>query len=124
MPTELSDLTDTWTFNARAHRVVDGDTIYFDFDCGFYITRVAPIRLYGIDTAEVYGPDAADEYERGKVHSEFTRKWLADDGGMEWPFHVTTLKETGKFGRWVGDVTRKSDGESLTTALRTAMDDV
>lgn len=105
-----------WTFPARVERVVDGDTLDTYVDLGFRAYATARVRLRGVDTAEVYGPNAAEEREQGEEHGRFTREWCAAPGG-EWPLVLVTEKETGKYGRWVGDLFDPERDEWLTDAL-------
>lgn len=102
-----------WHFPIDVNRVVDGDTIDTTADLGFKTRRDVRVRLYGVDTREVYGVDReSEEYKRGKVHSAFTRDWL--DGRDD--LCMYSLKDTGKYGRYLVDIV-DSDGNSLVSAL-------
>jgi micrococcal nuclease len=104
-----------WTYRAQLDRVVDGDTIDLRVDLGFKTYKQVRVRLQDVDTAEIYGVHKeSDEYQRGMEHKRFVQDYLDRDG--EWPLRLITEEETGKYGRWLGDV-RPFDGESLTDRL-------
>ena len=101
--------------------VVDGDTLDVTVDLGFQTRRNVRLRLYGVDTAEIYGvDDTSDEYERGMTHARFVADWLDDardaNPNAPWPLRVYTLRVAGKYGRYVADVL-DDDGDSLVGAL-------
>lgn len=116
-----------WHYQAQLSRVVDGDTQDLVADLGFHMWHHVRVRLQGVDTAEVHGVShGTDEYALGRKQSEFVREWYADafvdyttDPGEDddWPLHVRTETVPGKYGRWIAQVTRKSDGEMLNEAL-------
>lgn len=117
---------DAWEFSARLDRVIDGDTYSLEFDLGFSVTKTVRVRLFGVDTAEVFGVSHdSEEYERGKDHEDFVRSWFmfANTAESDWPLDVVTLKDTGKYGRYIA-VIRGPDGESLTQALTEEFDDL
>lgn len=104
-------------YQAQVDRVVDGDTIDFVIDLGFDLRRTTRVRLLDVDTAESYGVDHdSAEYELGSEQTEFVEQWLDDVGNETWPFIVTT-ERTGKYGRYLGRVTRKRDGAVLNDAI-------
>lgn len=111
-----------WHFPAQTGRVVDGDTVDVTFDLGMRIQAIDQrVRLYGVDTAEIYGVDKeSDEYERGIEHKQFVEAWLSDAveqaSDDEFPLRCYTLKGAGKYGRWLADVL-SPEGESLVAAL-------
>lgn len=110
-----------WHFPVRLDRVVDGDTIDVRCDLGFNCFRDVRLRLYGIDTGEIFGSKrGSEEYERGKAHQAFVRDWFEsrDTDGDAWPYRAYTLKEPGKYGRWLADVVDQ-EGDSLVAALLT-----
>lgn len=106
-----------WEYQCRVDRVVDGDTLDLLVDTGFFQRYAPRVRLRGVDTAEIYGVDKdSTEYEDGIRHKEFVEAWIDDAGSAEWPFVVVTRK-TGKYGRWIATLERKSDGDVLNEAL-------
>lgn len=124
MPPRTSHDTDhTYDYRVKGiRRVVDGDTFDFVLDLGFFITKVVRIRLKAIDTYEVYGPHAS---ERGKLASEFARRWLtAPARDLRCQTYPDPESESplpdGAFGRWLGDVYDVVTGTHLNDALRDA----
>lgn len=119
---------DSWHFrNARLERVIDGDTVVLVLDLGFHSRRTVTIRLFGVDTAETHNtPADSPEHIRGDEHAQFVREWFADaaESGLTWPLSVVSHDAVGIYGRYAAVITRKSDGESLTVALRNEFDDV
>lgn len=117
----MTELSTEWTFRARGRTLVDGDTLDLAVDCGFHVTRRVRVRLAGIDTAETYGVSHdSDEYKRGREHEQFVAKWLARaavDAESEWPLRIATTQARGKYGRWLADIERVTDGERLSDAL-------
>jgi len=88
---------DEYVRRARIVRLVDGDTVILDVDMGISITVRVTVRLFGINTPEVRGPE--------KVAGHAATQHLADllvqfrhEG--EWDIVVQTYKDKkGKFGR-------------------------
>jgi len=80
-------------YRAELARVVDGDTVDLKIDLGFYMTANIRIRLEGVDTPEIRGP----EKEEGKISKAFVEKKLSQARSI----FVETMK-TGKYGRWLG----------------------
>jgi micrococcal nuclease len=128
MPAEHTFDGESWEFPGRlaADGVVDGDTIDVVLDLGFNTRKTTRLRLFGVDSAESYGvAQDSEEYQRGQEHAAFVAAWLCDAAdGSEWPLDVTTLKQAGKYGRWIALIHRRTDGESLTSALIDEFDDV
>lgn len=120
---------DAWHFPAdiTPEQVVDGDTTDCVVDLGFHTRKTVRLRLFGVDTKEVYGvPRDSAEFQLGTRQSEFAEGWVRDarDSGLDWPFRVWTMKDPGKYGRWISDVSRLDTSESLSDALRDAFDDL
>jgi endonuclease YncB( thermonuclease family) len=124
---QLPPESSVWHFRARPDGsrhdlgVVDGDTLDVTADLGFRAYRDVRLRLYRVDTAEIYGVhDTSDEYERGMAHARFVEEWLDDavraDPDDHWPLRIYTLQDSGKYGRYVADVLG-SEGDSLVAAL-------
>tara|TARA_R110000824_G_scaffold394392_1_gene594147 strand:- start:1713 stop:2084 length:372 start_codon:yes stop_codon:yes gene_type:complete len=92
-------IRDQYIRRAKIVRLVDGDTCVLDFDMGMSITVRATVRLFGINTPEVRGPE--------KVAGHAATQHLADllvqfrhEG--EWDIVVQTHKDKrGKFGRYL-----------------------
>lgn len=106
-------------YRATVRRVVDGDTIDFDVDLGFYMHAHIRVRLLGVDTPEIYGvKKGSEEYEAGKEATEFTKKWLEENVDEDGTIYVETFKNHGdKYGRWLAVV-----GGSATDTLNDALE--
>mgnify|MGYP002883848911 FL=1 len=86
-----------YEYKATVTKVYDGDTITVDFDLGFGILiRKQKIRLVGINTPEVRGP----EKPQGIISRNALRQRILGK--------VVTIKtfkdKKGKYGRWLGEV--------------------
>jgi micrococcal nuclease len=86
-----------YEYKATVTKVYDGDTITVDFDLGFGILiRKQKIRLYGINTPEVRGPEKPE----GIISRDALRERILGK--------VVTIKtfrdKKGKYGRWLGEV--------------------
>lgn len=106
-----------WLYRAKLDRVIDGDSLVCVVDAGFGIrlhrgNEGAHLRLIGVDTPErnEEGWDAA---------RLFVVDWLAQAGDDGWPLLVRTEK-ADSFGRYLAEVWRRVDGESLNAALLAA----
>lgn len=90
-----------YQYQAEISKVIDGDTCELDIDLGLGVwARGQHIRLYGVNTPEVYGVKKdSDEYKLGKAASDFSKS-LAQKGDLA---IVETLKdEKEKYGRYLG----------------------
>lgn len=102
-----------YQYNAFIRKVVDGDTIEIDIDLGLSIwVHNEKIRLYGIDTPEVYGvKKGSAEWERGNLASEFVKKYLVENNQVI----IETIKDKKeKFGRYLGLIYIQIDQSVLT----------
>lgn len=98
----------TWTYPAALRRVVDGDTIDLTIDVGFRLKAEIRVRVWGIDTPEVRGP----ERELGLAATSWAVAWLTEAESLR----VRTRK-TGKYGRWLAEIWRDHDPVPLHDAL-------
>lgn len=95
-----------YEYNAEIIDVYDGDTMTFLVDLGFSITVKEKLRLAGINTPEVRGPEKEDGYKvRDYVKKLILRKKVK----------IRVYKK-GKFGRYVAEVILP-DGTNLTKHL-------
>jgi micrococcal nuclease len=94
--------------------VYDGDTIDLIIDCGFDQYTRQRIRVLGVNTPEI----RSHEKYAAIVAKQDTIRWIrcAEVPLERWPLIVRT-KEKDNFGRWLAEVIRKTDGESLTEYL-------
>lgn len=90
-------------WEVEVDRVVDGDTldIIFSVDVGFksVIQVHQRVRLSIIDTPEIYGVSkGSEQYEKG-IRMKNKMEQLLEDHD----FWLRTRKNTGKFGRYLGE---------------------
>ena len=90
-------------YRAKVKRVVDGDTVDFDVDLGFYISIKIRTRLLGVDTPERGHEDWA------KATDVLT--YLLEQQKDEEGYVMIETGKTGKYGRWLVDI--KGVNESL-----------
>ena len=112
----------TFTYNATIdkksrylHGVYDGDTIDMLIDVGFRMYSRQRIRVLGVNTPELRGSDK----QEGERFKQLTLGWMTvglTRSSEEFPFIVRTEK-SDSFGRYLAEVTRKCDGQSLTQYL-------
>jgi len=89
-----------YQYQAEIVKVVDGDTYEIDIDLGLTVwVRSERVRLYGVDTPEVYGvKHDSEEYLLGKAASDFAKS-IMKKGTLA---IVETLKDSkGKYGRYL-----------------------
>jgi len=97
----------------KIEKVVDGDTIDVMVDLGFGIYHKVRIRLFGIDTPEIYGRVTEEEKEKGMKAKEFVEKWLESANEL----YIKTIKDKkGKYGRYLGIVFNEKE-EALNEIL-------
>ncbi len=89
-----------YEYRCNITRVVDGDTVDAEIDCGFDIIYKSRIRLYGIDTPESRTRNL-DEKARGKLASQFIKDKIAEAKLVK---VKTKLDKKGKFGRVLGSI--------------------
>ena len=98
--------------------VVDGDTVDAIISLGFGLTATMRFRVPGIDTPELFGPNATD---RGRQARDFTINWFNTNHNVVVRTfkgaHSTVGLGDGAFGRWLGDFYDTDSGEHLSAAL-------
>ncbi len=89
-----------YEYNAKVLRVYDGDTIRADLDLGFGIwMRNQSIRFKGINTPELRGESkAAGIVSRDRLIE------LLEAAGNECVIKTSKDKQTGKYGRILGEI--------------------
>jgi micrococcal nuclease len=102
----------TWVFPARIDRVIDGDTLEVTIDQGMHSFRAEHIRLLRVNTPEKSGI----ERNLGIGAMWLTVAWVKKRSTSDWPFLIHTEK-ADNFGRYLAEVTARSDGESLNQML-------
>ena len=90
-------MIDLYTYKARCVSVYDGDSITLDIDLGFNHWMLnQKIRLLGIDTPEIRGPDRTE----GLVSAERLRGLIEGKDVLM----VSHRDRTGKYGRWLATI--------------------
>lgn len=108
--TDNSIMPVIYDYACQLVRVTDGDTVVVDIDLGFRMRAIMPIRLLGIDTAEM-----------STVKGKATRQWVIEWFEAHPALRVMTLKDPEKYGRWLGIIhPEDGDGIPLNDALITA----
>jgi len=74
---------------------VDGDTIDFQVDVGFYVSLRMRVRLRGVDTPEVRG----ESREEGLVAAAFVRERLPEGSEV-----LLQTYKISKYGGYIADV--------------------
>ena len=111
---------DEYVRRARIVRLVDGDTVDVDIDLGMSITTRQRLRLFGINTPEVRGPE--------KVAGHAATQHLADllvefKHPGEWDIVVRTHKDKkGKFGRYLAELIGDENGDAVNLNERMVAD--
>lgn len=85
-----------YNYKAEIIAVYDGDTVTAKVDLGFLHFQIMKLRLYGIDTPELRGP----EREQGLVVRDIVREMILD---KEVEIHSYKDKQ-GKFGRYLATI--------------------
>ena len=101
---------DRYVYDAECVKVVDGDTLKLDVDLGLDCRRAITIRVHGINTPEMRGP----EREEGIVSRNCLKGFIDNSGGE---LIIQTVRDrTGKYGRYVARIFN-SDGLDLGEEL-------
>lgn len=82
-------------YAAETVRVVDGDTIYFNVDLGFFVRITIQVRLRGVNTPEMRGATR----EQGRAARAYTEAALPVGGQV-----VIRTYKLEKYGRYLADV--------------------
>ena len=90
-----------YEYRSTLRRIVDGDTVDVDIDCGFgIILSNQRIRLYGIDTPESRTRDL-EEKKCGKLAAKYIEDHIQE--GTTFTLR-TRLDGKGKYGRILGEL--------------------
>ncbi len=85
-----------YQYKAKIISVYDGDTVTAMVDLGFLHFQEMKLRLYGIDTPELRGP----ERERGLVVRDILRDMILDQDVI-----INSYKDKqGKYGRYLANI--------------------
>lgn len=88
-------------YKSTCKRVIDGDTLELTIDLGLKTYREERIRLYGINTPEIFGvKKESEEYAKGIAAKNRVEEILKDKD-----FWVFTVKDSqGKYGRYLAEI--------------------
>jgi micrococcal nuclease len=96
-----------YEYRATVLRVVDGDTMHFDFDLGVDVHIQLGCRVAHINAPERSTPE-------GKVAKVWAAAWLAAHGPV---FYVYTIKDhQEKYGRYLVEIL-SATGEDFGSAM-------
>jgi micrococcal nuclease len=104
----MSIVRHLWHYRAIVKRVIDGDTIDAEVDCGFSVTTVQRLRLASINCPETRG----DEKVAGLSAKAFVESQLPVGSEIV----INTAKDDS-FGRYIAQVWYGSDHKCLNTVL-------
>ena len=89
---------DRYVYDAECVKVVDGDTLHLDVDLGLDCRRSITIRVHGINTPEMRGP----EREEGIVSRDCLKDFIDNADGQ---LIIQTVRDrTGKYGRYIAHI--------------------
>lgn len=84
-----------YQYKAAVERVIDGDTIDVTVDLGFFLTSRMRVRLRGVDTPEIRGPERPE----GLKVKAFVQEKLPVGKQV-----VINTYKLGKYGRYIADL--------------------
>jgi micrococcal nuclease len=87
-----------YEYKATLRRVVDGDTVDFDVDLGFYMTAALRFRILGVDTPELRGGTSTT-----KAKAKISRAFVEEQLERATAIRIYTEK-ADSFGRWLARV--------------------
>lgn len=102
-----------YVYLVRPVRVIDGDTLELEIDAGFGWKHKEIVRLYGVNTPEIFGQKAQPEGQEAKA---FVVDWLAEQPQAHFTLHSVKYNARDKYGRCLGEL-YNARGESLNQAL-------
>ena len=94
-----------YTYVALVERVVDGDTIWLNIDCGFKVWTRQKVRLRGIDCPEL-------TTKEGIQAKEFVEAQLKETN-----FVVVKTHSSDKYGRYLADIFYLKDEKEAQVVL-------
>lgn len=107
----MRPIQDDYIRKAYIDRVYDGDTYWVTIDMGFNTFRKEKIRILGIDTPELRGP----EKTFGMKVAEYVKSLIPDGSKV---YIRTTHMDS--FGRWLADLwfqNESGEWESMASHL-------
>jgi len=112
-------VTTPFIYRCKVNRVIDGDTLDLAIDLGFHLWIAKEhVRLIGVDTPEVFGPNASPE---GKAASLKTVEWVAArTEQLLWVSKVYHARD--KYGRSLGELGYHDTGGVFKTLNQYLLD--
>jgi endonuclease YncB( thermonuclease family) len=102
--------TRTWWYWSTLTRIIDGDTVVVNVDCGFNIHYQTIVRLLGINAPEVHGPTK----EAGDAATAYLATLVAPDSALV--IHTEQDKDD-KYGRLLAELFLPGDPVSLNQKM-------
>ena len=84
-----------YQYKATIERVIDGDTMDVTVDLGFFLTARMRVRLRGVNTPEIRGPERPE----GLKVKAFVQETLPPGTQV-----VINTYKLGKYGRYIADL--------------------
>lgn len=103
-----------YEYGCDLDRVVDGDTIDVILDLGFNVKMKERVRLSGVDTPEIWGPNASPE---GPGAKQWVEDWFQSRTLEGCTFRYCSYKynQIGKYGRSIGCITAHRPNSEVIT---------
>jgi micrococcal nuclease len=106
-----------YEYRAELVRVIDGDTVDLEVDLGFHLRQTIRVRLKDVDTPEIHGvKHNSDEYAAGLKAKQFVENWFKGASDL-----CVQTSKTGKYGRWLGVITKGTTVQNPTNATNVAI---
>lgn len=109
-------INDYYVYKAKCIKCFDGDTCTLEIDLGFKTTMVKTVRLFGINTPELYKGDEESK-KKGEDARDFVREQILDKEVVLY----TVKDKTGKYGRLLGIIFVKQ-GDTLVNINKLLLD--
>jgi len=99
-----------YEYKATVMRIIDGDTIEVVIDLGFFVTIKQTVRFARIDAYEIkkYAGVTDEEKAKGIEGKNYLESLL-----LNREIRVVTVKDQGKYGRYIADVFLDEDGMNI-----------
>ena len=101
-------------YQCQLIKILDGDTMDYTVNLGLGFFVNARVRLIGVDAPEIFGvKHTSEEYAKGMVAKQLVAQWFYDFG----PTFYLQATHKGIHGRWLGEIWRQVDEQSLNDFL-------
>jgi len=105
-------LNNIYTYKAKITRVVDGDTVDAEIDCGFGIIISKRLRILDLDTPETWRPSCEKEYAHGLKAKDKAVELLENK-----ELYIETGKDKGVYGRYLANI-QMEDGNDYAQYMK------